>query len=142
MFSLHPQLAADTIVIGELALSQALLMNNIELPWVILVPRRENIVEWHQLASQDQLQLHKESMRLSDLMMNVFNGDKLNTGALGNLVPQLHLHHVVRFKNDSVWPKPVWGNIEAQPYSEPALKNLTTQLQKALSRQFKEFIAC
>lgn len=142
MFSLHPQLDADTIAIGELALSQVLLVNNVELPWVILVPRKENIVEWHQLASQDQRQLHSESMGLSSLMMDLFKGDKLNTGAIGNLVPQLHLHHVVRFKSDSAWPRPVWGNIEAQPYSKTTLKSITTRLQKALGQQFPEFIAC
>jgi diadenosine tetraphosphate (Ap4A) HIT family hydrolase len=142
MFSLHPQLAADTIPIGELALSRVLLMNNAELPWLILVPRRENISEWHHLAPQDQLQLHVESMGVSSILMDLFNGDKLNTGALGNLVPQLHLHHIVRFTGDSIWPQPVWGNIEAKLYTESDQKSRTISLQQALGQQLREFTAC
>jgi diadenosine tetraphosphate (Ap4A) HIT family hydrolase len=139
MFSLHPQLALDTVSIGDLPLSQVLLMNSAELPWLILVPRKENISEWHSLKPKEQLQLHQESIGIGALLMTLFNGDKLNTGAIGNLVPQLHLHHVVRFKNDSVWPRPVWGNIISRPYSEVNKDKIVAQLQSALLQYFSDF---
>jgi len=132
MFSLHPQLNADTFMVCDLQLTRVLLMNNAELPWLILVPRRENISEWHQLITEDQLQLHQESMRISEILMTLFNGDKLNIGSLGNLVPQLHVHHIVRYKNDSVWPHPVWGNIKTSHYSEAKKKDLVLKIQNAL----------
>jgi len=132
MFSLHPQLNADTFMVCDLQLTRVLLMNNAELPWLILVPRRENISEWHQLITEDQLQLHQESMRISEILMTLFNGDKLNIGSLGNLVPQLHVHHIVRYKNDSVWPHPVWGNIKTSHYSEAKKKDIVLKIQNAL----------
>jgi len=139
MFSLHPQLDADTFTIGDLPLSRVLLMNSSELPWLILVPRREGVREWHRLSLQDQQQLHHESMGISSLLMSTFNGDKLNTGALGNLVPQLHLHHIVRFKHDSVWPQPVWGNIKTLAFSDVEKAEIINKLQDALTKQFDQF---
>ncbi|MGK0374190.1 MAG: diadenosine tetraphosphate (Ap4A) HIT family hydrolase [Arenicella sp.] len=139
MFSLHPQLELDTISIGDLPLSKVLLMNNAELPWLILVPRKATISEWHSLEPNDQLQLHHESIGIGALLMTLFNGDKLNIGAIGNLVPQLHLHHVVRFKNDSVWPLPVWGNIISRPYSVENKEKIIAQLECALSQHFNDF---
>jgi len=132
MFSLHPQLDADTITVGDLSLSRVLLMNHSELPWLILVPRIENVSEWFELPATDQKQLHLESML-------VFKGDKLNTGALGNLVPQLHIHHIVRFKNDSVWPKPVWGNIKSSPYVETEIHNVVTRVKQGIRKEGVEF---
>jgi len=117
MFTLHPQLEKDAIVMGDLPLSRLLLLNDSRYPWFVLVPRRENITEIYQLSEADQQQLLLESSRLGRLMMEGFNGDKLNIGALGNLVPQLHLHHIVRYKNDEAWPGPVWGVGAALPYS-------------------------
>ena len=141
MFSLHPKLAADTILIGELPLSRALLMNNAELPWVILVPRRASACEWHSLEIQDQRQLHIESIGVGKLLMTLFGGDKLNTGVIGNLVSQLHVHHVVRFKDDSVWPHPVWGKIEICRYSKDNQIRMVAQLQQALAQSFNDFRA-
>jgi len=132
MYSLHPQLAADTAFIGRLPLSDVLLMNNAELPWVILVPRIEGATEWHSLREDHRAQLHHESILIGRLLMERFNGDKLNTGAIGNMVPQLHVHHVVRYKTDSVWPKPVWGNIAEQPYSDEVLEKMLSHLRKVL----------
>lgn len=117
MFTLHPQLEKDGIVMGEFPLSRLLLLNDSRYPWFVLVPRRENITEIYQLSEADQQQLLLESSRLGRLMMEGFSGDKLNIGALGNLVPQLHLHHIVRYKNDEAWPGPVWGVGAALPYS-------------------------
>ena len=98
MFSLHPQLHSDTFSIGDLSLSRILLMNCEEIPWLILVPRRTNISEWHSLSPTDQSRLHEECIQVGSIVMDLFNGDKLNTAALGNLVPQLHVHQIVRFR--------------------------------------------
>lgn len=135
MFILHQQLQQDTFKIGHFVLSEILLINNASLPWVILVPRRENILEWHHLKPSEQLQLHKESMLISSLLMSTFNGDKLNIGALGNLVPQLHLHHVVRFKEDPVWPEPVWGKLAPNPYYKQQANRIIEQIQTGLLSQ-------
>ncbi len=139
MYSLHPQLAADTELIGRLPLSDVLLMNNAELPWVILVPRIEGALEWHALREDHRAQLHHESILISKTLMERFNGDKLNVGAIGNMVPQLHVHHVVRYKTDSVWPKPVWGNIVDQPYSAEVLEKMLSHLRKVLTKISKTF---
>lgn len=117
-------------------------MNNAELPWLILVPRRENVSEWHALEAKDQSQLHIESMSISSLIMSLFDGHKLNTGALGNMVPQLHLHHIVRYRHDSVWPYPVWGKIETLAYSEAEKSKIVSELQCALAQKIDGFSAC
>lgn len=135
MFELHPQLKADTITLGYFDLSHILLMNNASVPWLILVPQIAELTEWYHLSEQEQRQLHDESMLLSRLLMQEFEGDKLNTGALGNLVPQLHLHHVVRFKTDPAWPAPVWGNLAANPYTRTQLDTQVSRLQTLLSDQ-------
>jgi len=142
MFSLHPQLDADTFHVGELPLSKLLLMNQSDVPWAILVPRRNDILEWHHLNVEDQQQLHAESMALSAILMNLFKGDKLNTGALGNLVPQLHLHHIVRFKHDEAWPRPIWGNITANSYSKLHKKEVVANLASALADTAIDFSLC
>jgi diadenosine tetraphosphate (Ap4A) HIT family hydrolase len=135
MYKLHSQLNADTIKLGQFDLSDVLLMNNANLPWVILVPRRDNIAEWHSLDKTDQLQLHHESMLVSELLIKEFKGDKLNTGALGNLVPQLHLHHIVRYQNDPAWPQPAWGKLTPKPYTNTQAKTMAKRINKHLSAQ-------
>ncbi len=133
-FKLAPQLKVDTVEICDLPLCKVLLMNDSQFPWLILVPRRASITELHQLENDDILQAQRESLMISKLMMEHFKGDKLNTGALGNVVSQLHLHHIVRFKADPVWPKPVWGNIKAINYSgdeQTKLKHLLKKLIEA-----------
>jgi len=138
-FKLAPQLANDTIELGKLTLCKVLLMNDSQFPWIILVPQRANIIELYQLEADDIKQVQAESLIISKLLMQHFNGDKLNTGALGNMVPQLHLHHIVRFKNDPVWPKPVWGNISAIAYSTNEAKTLTNELQALIKTQSTAF---
>ena len=133
-FKLDPQLAADTIELGKLSVCKILLMNDSQFPWIILVPERANITELYQLSDTDIAQVQKESLIISRLMMQHFKGDKLNTGALGNVVSQLHLHHIVRFQTDPVWPKPVWGNIKATPYSNDNLAKLTKLLKGLIDR--------
>ena len=140
-FTLHPRLAADTIEIGDLPVCKVLLMNDQQFPWLILVPRRASITELYQLESNDLLKTQEESLLISQLIMQHFNGEKLNTGAIGNLVPQLHLHHIVRFHSDPIWPKPVWGNIEGSPYNAAQIKDLKNDLQHLIKAKNNDFLS-
>lgn len=120
-FVLHPQLAADCFEVGDLPLCRVLLMNEVRYPWFILVPMREGMREIHHLETADQVQFWKESARFSSHLETLFKPDKLNVAALGNVVPQLHVHHIARFKNDAAWPAPVWGRFKAEAYEAEAL---------------------
>lgn len=131
-FELHPRLAADCHVVGDLPLSRLLLMNDAQYPWFILVPRRAGAREIYLLDEADQLQLLRESSTLSQALMQAFKGDKLNLAALGNMVPQLHLHHIVRYASDPAWPAPVWGRQPPQPYAETARSERLQQLLSVL----------
>jgi diadenosine tetraphosphate (Ap4A) HIT family hydrolase len=142
MFSLHPQLAADTILIGHLPLCEVLLMNDATYPWLILVPRREDVRELFELDEADQKQSQIESLALSTLLMQHFQGDKFNYAALGNMVSQLHLHHIVRFKHDAAWPKPVWGAAPAHAYSEQQAQQIKLELQALIGQQLEGFKPC
>lgn len=121
MFVLHEQLARDCVVIGRLSLSQLLLMNDSNYPWFVLVPERENIREIFELTPLDQQQLTRESSFLAREMADYFHPHKINIAALGNIVPQLHLHHIARMTTDAAWPAPVWGKAPAQPYTEQSI---------------------
>lgn len=118
MFELHPQLNKDCHVLGQFSLCQLLLMNDSNYPWFILVPAREGISEIYQLSSEDQQQLWQESTQLAAGLMQEFQGDKMNIASLGNVVPQLHIHHIVRYTSDASWPAPVWGKLPATPYTQ------------------------
>lgn len=118
MFELHPRLNQDCKVVGDFPLCRLLLMNDANYPWFILVPRREGIREIFELSHRDQDQLLRESSQLSKVLMHHFNAEKLNIAALGNIVPQLHIHHIARNRNDQAWPKPVWGHSLSRPYSQ------------------------
>lgn len=135
-FVLHERLAADTVFLASWPLSDLLLMNDAHYPWLILVPRRAGVSEVFQLSEVDQQQLLKESSWLGKWLMVQFNGDKLNVAALGNLVPQLHVHHVVRFRSDVAWPAPVWGKVPAVPYAADILDDLKKRLEP-LTRLFE-----
>lgn len=132
MFTLHPRLQQDTLAVGAFPLSLLLLMNDRTYPWLILVPRRAEISEIFQLSAADQGQLLRESSHLSQTLSELLRPDKLNIAALGNVVPQLHLHHVVRFRNDPAWPAPVWGKTAAVPYplheAQAFMRELSTRL--------------
>jgi len=132
MFELHSRLTQDCISIGNLPLCHLLLMNDSHYPWCILVPRRSGIREIYELNLEDQQQFLLESSHLGRWLMDEFNGKKLNIGALGNMVPQLHIHHIVRFENDPAWPNPVWGVLEPRPYTEEQSAILQKQLSRAL----------
>lgn len=115
-FVLHERLAADTWRVADLPLCRVLLMNNACWPWLILVPRRAGAVEMHRLHPADQQTLMAEIARVSTLMEERFYPDKLNVAAIGNIVPQLHIHIVARTRDDPAWPGPVWGSGHAQAY--------------------------
>ena len=132
-FELHPQLARDCIHVTKLDLCQLLLMNNSHYPWCILVPMRADLREIYQLDDSEQQQVLRESSRLSRFMMEHFAGDKMNVAALGNLVPQLHIHHIVRRQTDNAWPAPVWGHEAALPYGADQADAICTSLREALS---------
>ncbi|WP_105255860.1 HIT domain-containing protein [Pseudoalteromonas sp. T1lg75] len=129
MFSLAPELQKDCIELADWPLCKLLLMNDSQYPWFILVPRKEGVTEIIDLTEQEQLMLMQESAQLSKLLQFVFNPDKLNIAALGNMVPQLHIHHIARFRSDIAWPKPVWGLHPAVPYTEQQIAELKQALQ-------------
>ncbi len=132
-FELHPQLAFDTSVIGHFPLCIALLHKDNSVPWVILVPKKADLKELHHLPMQEQQQFLLESQAVSQTLEATFAPDKLNLGALGNMVPQLHIHHIARFKNDIAWPGPLWGNT-AGSFREPSVQQaLVEQIQQALA---------
>ena len=133
MFKLHPQLEKDCEIVGDYPLCRLLLLNDRQYPWVILVPRREDITESFQLNIQDQLQLQKESTNVLAMMAKHFNADKMNVAALGNVVPQLHIHHIARFKNDPAWPKPVWGVLPSVAYSANEIEKSLADLRRLFS---------
>ena len=124
MFQLHSQLESDTFFVADLPLCRVLLMNDKQFPWLILVPRRASCQEVYDLSEQDIAQYQKESIMVSKAMMQQFNGDKLNVAALGNVVPQLHIHHIVRFKHDIAWPEPIWGKQKPIHYNEAELRQM------------------
>ncbi len=138
MFTLHPQLQADCIPLGHFPLCQLLLLNDANYPWFILVPEREDIREIYQLSADDQLQLLRESSQLAQQLADRFKADKMNIAALGNVVPQLHLHHIVRYRHDPAWPAPVWGKVPPQPYGAAAVAALKQTLVD-LGGGFKPF---
>ena len=129
MVLLHTQLAQDCIVIGRLPLCTLLLMKDANYPWFILVPDREAVYEIYQLPVDDQYQLTKESSVLAQYLAKEFQADKINIAALGNIVPQLHIHHIARYTDDAAWPAPVWGTVPRKPYSKHDLEMLITKLK-------------
>lgn len=132
MTTIHPQLLNDCKVIGKFSLSYVLLMRDANYPWCILVPDRENISEIFELKPVEQKQLNLESNTLSQYLKTEFQADKMNVAALGNVVSQLHIHHIVRFTTDISWPAPVWGAYPAKAYSDSEIEQLVDRLRKGL----------
>ena len=133
MFTLDKVLEQDTFTIGQFHLCQVLLMNDVRYPWVILVPKRQDIMEIYQLDNDDQQQLIIESSFVSKQLAEIVNADKINLAALGNVVSQLHIHHVARFKVDETWPDPIWGKGQAIPYNQQESEAVYLQLKTILS---------
>lgn len=138
-FVLDPRLAADTLPIGHLPLSRLSLMNDCQYPWAILVPAREGAHELFDLVAIDQQLLMREIIAVATAIDDVFRPTKVNVGALGNIVRQLHVHVVGRFETDPAWPGPVWGKVPAQPYLPEAAKSTCARLIAALVAQPIEF---
>ena len=133
-FTLHPTLAQDTVEIARLPLCRVLLMKDRRFPWLILVPEREGVREIHELSPEDRARLIEEIARAGEALQRLFEPDKLNVGALGNIVPQLHIHVVARAAGDDAWPGPVWGSDTAVPYSEDELEAIRGGLTAELGQ--------
>jgi diadenosine tetraphosphate (Ap4A) HIT family hydrolase len=123
-FAFAPQLAADTILVGDLALSSVLLMDDARFPWFILVPRCPGASELIDLSDEEAAQLMSELRIATRVMLELAKPDKVNVGALGNVVAQLHVHVVGRFRSDPAWPGPVWGHGSRTPYPAHAASAL------------------
>ncbi|NMY52805.1 HIT domain-containing protein [Pseudomonas sp. WS 5011] len=136
MFVLDSRLQQDTAWVGDYPLCSLLLMNDAQYPWFILVPRREDVSELFQLDGADQLQLWQETNGLAEVLKDCFAADKMNVATLGNVVSQLHMHVIVRRREDAAWPAPVWGKHPAQPYTPEQLAVLKARLRLVLTGNF------
>jgi diadenosine tetraphosphate (Ap4A) HIT family hydrolase len=130
VFTVHPQLAADCFDLGSLELCQLLLMNDERFPWCILVPRVANLRDLHDVPRDRRTALFDEIERVSATLQDIAHADKINVAALGNMVPQLHIHVIARTTTDDAWPRPVWGVGTARPYPQDATR--IEQIRKAL----------
>jgi diadenosine tetraphosphate (Ap4A) HIT family hydrolase len=131
-WELDPQLARDTAALGDLALSRVLVNRDASYPWLILVPRRPGAVELIDLPDADQIQVTREIAQVGRVLKAVTACDKLNIGAIGNVVAQLHIHIVARRRGDAAWPKPIWGAEPARAYAPDALDQFITVLRRDL----------
>ena len=132
MFALDPRLEQDTLHMGDFPLCRLLLMNDASYPWFILVPRREEVSELFQLDAADQRSLWRETLLLAELLKDTFKADKMNVATLGNVVSQLHMHVIVRRRNDAAWPAPVRGRQPAQPYTAEQVREVRGKLRLVL----------
>ncbi|GAL21758.1 diadenosine tetraphosphate (Ap4A) hydrolase and other HIT family hydrolases [Vibrio maritimus] len=132
-FELHPQLTKDTSLLGDFPLSLALLHKDDSVPWIILVPKKADLTELHHLSMPEQQQFLLESEVVNRALETLFTPDKLNFGALGNMVPQLHVHHIARFKNDIAWPGPLWGSTKGEYRSDADQQSLVQRIQSQLA---------
>jgi diadenosine tetraphosphate (Ap4A) HIT family hydrolase len=131
-WTLHPQLDRDTASLGDLPLSRVLVINDANYPWLLLVPRRPDITEVIDLDEVEQAQLMTEVTRVARALRDVTACHKLNIAALGNAVPQLHVHIIARFRHDPAWPKPVWGAAPPRNYEREELHNFVAPLRKKI----------
>ena len=131
-FALDPRLAADSIAVGDFTLSQLRLMDDARFPWLILVPRIAGARELIDLDEGDRASLLSEVTTVGRMLESLLAPDKLNVAALGNVVPQLHMHIIARYANDAAWPQPVWGRGERVAYTHEARDALLARLREAL----------
>ena len=132
-WSLDPRLERDTAVVGDLSLARTLVMNDANYPWLILVPRHVGAVELIDLSDGQQAQLIDEIAMLSRVLKDVTACDKLNVAAIGNAVPQLHIHIVARRRGDAAWPRPVWGAVPIRAYAEAELARFIETIRKEVA---------
>lgn len=132
LFQLHPNLKQDCIAIGRFDLCRLLMMNDSQFPWFILVPEKAGIKEIYQLSKPDRRTLTEESSYLAENMAKLYSADKMNIAAIGNLVPQLHIHHVVRYQTDKAWPAPIWGKFAVVPYTRQQIADNIDRVKEQL----------
>jgi diadenosine tetraphosphate (Ap4A) HIT family hydrolase len=132
-FQLHPQLEADTHLICRTENCQILLMDDARFPWIVLVPEVADIRELYELKERQQQQAYQSILRISKSLAEYSNADKMNVAALGNQVPQLHIHIIARYETDAAWPGPVWGVGQAEPYRPDQLQQRLSDLGATLS---------
>ncbi|MCE6078135.1 HIT domain-containing protein [Agrobacterium vitis] len=132
-FRLDERLARDSQSILQLPLSDLRLSRDSRWPWLILVPRRNDVAEIFELSKDDQIQLLHEQVQVGAALKTATGATKINIAAIGNVVRQLHVHVVARFENDPNWPGPIWGYGVAEPYSDTALATMTTTILDALT---------
>jgi diadenosine tetraphosphate (Ap4A) HIT family hydrolase len=132
-WSLDPRIERDTVALGDLPLCHIRLMNDANYPWLLLLPRRRDIVEITDLAKTDQAQLMREVALAARALKAETACDKINVAAIGNVVAQLHVHVVARFRSDAAWPKPVWGHLPARAYDGAALQKVIAPLRQRLA---------
>ncbi len=132
VWSLDPRLASSTVAVGDLPLCRVLAANDANFRWVLLVPRRPGAVEIVDLDEAERTQLMAEIARVCTALKQLTACDKLNVAAIGNLVPQLHVHVIARRRDDAAWPKPVWGAVPAASYAERELQALVGDLQRLI----------
>lgn len=130
-FELHPQLVADTVSVATWPLCEVLLMDDANYPWLILVPRRAGLRDFHDLLPGDRVMAGEEIARASRALVALFDPVKMNVAALGNAVPQLHIHIVARYDSDPAWPGPIWGVVPAKPYDAAAREERMAALRGA-----------
>ena len=131
-WSLHPQLERDTVNLGDLPLCRVLVIQDANYPWLLLVPRRPDVAEIIDLDEVEQAQLMTETTRVARALREITKCDKLNIAALGNVVPQLHVHVIARRKTDAVWPRPVWGAVPALDHDPEELKLFMAAIRKKI----------
>ena len=131
-FLVNPRILAVGVFVTDLSLSRVFLMNDSRFPWIVLVPRQANLEEIYDLSQKDQEILLAETMTIARLMKSLFDADKMNIGAIGNKVRQLHVHIVARKENDAAWPEPVWGWGTAIPYDDLELDLLVQKLRTSI----------
>jgi diadenosine tetraphosphate (Ap4A) HIT family hydrolase len=131
-FQLHPRLQQDCINIGRFELCRLLMMNDSQYPWFILVPEIADIKEIYQLARPERTLLMEESSYLAKNLQQIYKADKMNIATIGNIVSQLHVHHIVRYQTDRVWPAPIWGKSVAVSYTEQQISDTRTRLKNCL----------
>ncbi len=132
-FDLNPRLEGDSLPVLDLSLCAVRLMKDANYPWLLLMPRKPDLVEIIDLTELDQQQLMREIALTSQVLRDVTECEKLNVGALGNQVPQLHVHIIARFRADAAWPGPIWGVVPPRPYEDDADKHLIDRLRTAYS---------
>ena len=132
MFQLDERLQKETLLVGRFELCLLLLHRDANYPWFILLPQRAGVTEIHHLSPADQQLLLSESALVAEALELVFTPDKLNIAMLGNIVAQLHIHHVARFKTDASWPGPIWGALPAAEYEASVLEQRRESMRNAL----------